>query len=76
MQICHHTAYAWVNRNDDDCRSDDDEEEELRGGKGFKMARVCWQICHHFLPGCLLLEEEKGGHDNDGSDDDERMMIR
>ena len=23
-------------------------------------ARPCWQICHLFLPGCLLLEEEKG----------------
>ena len=38
------------------------------------MAQLCWQICHHFLPGCLLLEEEKGGYDdddNDGDDDDD-----
>ena len=33
------------------------------GGKGFKTARPCWQICHRFLPGCLLLgggEKEEG----------------
>ena len=44
------------------------------------MARLCWQICHHFLPGCLLLEEEKGGHDdndddNDDGDDDDNADV-